>query len=138
MFWSAIVLLPLVGASLRLRGYKRTHEWLQARRARRSLSLPQTASSTNIVETTCRMVRAAVRHGLPGASCLDESLTLWHLLRLQGISATMRIGVRKQADPFEAHAWVEYEGTALNQPEEAHRHIFPFDREFHEPPKEQP
>jgi hypothetical protein len=131
------MLLPLVGASLRLRGYKRTQEWLQARWVRRNTALPQTTSSKNIVEKTCRMVRAAVHHGMPGASCLEASLTLWYLLRLQGISASVRIGVRRHAGPFEAHAWVEYEGTALNQPEEVHRHFAPFDSEFHVPPKEQ-
>ncbi len=137
MFWRAAVLLPLVGASLRLRGYKKTQEWLQARCVRRNPAMPQTASSKNIVEKTCRMVRAAVRHGLPGASCLEESLTLWYLLRLQGIPANLRIGVRKHANLFEAHAWVEHEGAALNQVQEVHRHFAPFDSEFRVPPKEQ-
>lgn len=84
------------------------------------------------------MVRAAVRYGIPGASCLEASLTLWYLLRLQGISASMRIGVRKHANLFEAHAWVEHEGAALNQVEEVHRHFAPFDSTFHGPPKEEP
>jgi hypothetical protein len=137
MFRRAAVLLPLVGASLRLRGYKRTQEWLHARWVRRNPALPQTTSSKDIVEKTCRMVRAAVRYGLPGASCLEASLTLWYLLRLQGISASVRIGVRKHTGRFEAHAWVEYEGAALNQPEEVHRHFVPFDGEFRVPPKEQ-
>lgn len=138
MFRRAAVLLPLVGVSLRLRGYRRTQEWLQARWERRRQALPQTASSKDIVEKTCRMVRAAVHYGMPGASCLEASLTLWYLLRLQGISASVRIGVRKHMNLFEAHAWVEHEGTALNQLEEVHRHFAPFDNEFHVPPKEQP
>ncbi len=138
MFRRAAILLPLVGASLRLRGYGRTQEWLQGRWERRNQALPQTASSKDIVENTCRMVRAAVHYGLPGASCLEASLTLWYLLRLQGISANVRIGVRKHTNLFEAHAWVEYEGAALNQLEEVHRHFAPFDSEFHVPPKEQP
>jgi hypothetical protein len=137
MFRRAAVLLPLIGASLRLRGYKRTQVWLEARCVRRSPALPQTAGNKDIVEKTCRMVRAAVRYGMPGASCLEASLTLWYLLRLQGISATVRIGVRKHANLFEAHAWVEHEGAALNQSEEVHRHFAPFDSEFRVPPKEQ-
>lgn len=138
IFRRAAVLLPLVGASLRLRGYKRTQERLQARWECRNQALPQSASSKDIVEKTCRMVRAAVRYGIPGASCLEASLTLWYLLRLQGISASMRIGVRKHANLFEAHAWVEHEGAALNQVEEVHRHFAPFDSTFHGPPKEEP
>jgi len=138
MFRRAAVLLPLVGISLRLRGYGWTQEWLQARWERRNHPLPQTTSSKEIVEKTCRMVRAAAHHGMPGASCLEVSLTLWYLLRLQGISASLRIGVRKRTALFEAHAWVEHDGAALNQPEEAHRHFAPFDNEFPAPPKEQP
>jgi hypothetical protein len=83
MFQRAAVLLPLMGVSLRLRGYGRTQAWLQARWERRKQPLPQTANSKDIVEKTCRMVRAAVHHGMPGASCLEASLTLWYLLRLQ-------------------------------------------------------
>ncbi len=137
-FRRAAVLLPLVGASLRLRGYNRTQEWLQARLGRRNPALPRTTGSKDIVGTTCRLVRAAVHHGMPGASCLEASLTLWYLLRLQGISASVRIGVRKHMNLFEAHAWVEHEGVALNQSEEVHRHFAPFDSKFHVPPNEQP
>ena len=138
MFRRAAVLLPLVGVSLRLRGYGRTQEWLQARWESRKQAWPQTANSRDIVENTCRMVRAAVHHGMPGATCLEASLTLWYLLRLQGTSASVRIGVRKHTDLFEAHAWVEHEGAALNQLEEVHRHFAPFDSKFHVPPNEQP
>jgi hypothetical protein len=111
---------------------------LQARWERRNQALPQTASSKDIVEQTCRMVRAAVHYGMPGASCLEAALTRWYLLRLQGISASLCIGVRKHTNLFEAHAWVEHEGAALNQLEEVHRHFAPFDNEFHVPPNEQP
>ena len=138
IFRRAAVLLPLVGASLRLRGYKKTQEWLRARWERRNQALPQFASSKDIVEKTCRMVRAAVHYGIPGVSCLETSLTLWYLLRLQGISASVRIGVRKDTNRFEAHAWVEYEGAALNQLEGVHRHFAPFHSTFHGPPKEEP
>ena len=135
-FWRAAVLLPLIRVSLRLRGYKRTQEWLQPFGERRGLASPQSARNKDIVEKTCRMVRAAVRYAMPGASCLEASLALWHLLLLQGISASLRIGVRKNSDIFEAHAWVEHQGTALNQLEQAHRHYAPFDSEMAIEPKE--
>jgi len=138
MFRRAAVLLPLVGMSLRLRGYGRTQAWLQARWERRRAALPPAADRKDIVERTCRTVRAAVHYGLPGASCLEASLTLWYLLRLQGIPANLRIGVRKHADLFEAHAWVEHEGAALNQVEETHRHFAPFDSKSYVSPNDQP
>jgi len=138
MFRRAAVLLPLVGLSLRLRGYGRTQAWLQARWERRSPASPQIGKGKEIVENTCRVVRAAVRHGMPRATCLEASLTLWYLLRLQGIPANLRIGVRKQANFIEAHAWVEHEDAALNQLVEAHRHFAPFDSKFLVPPNDQP
>jgi len=63
------------------------------------------------------------------ASCLEESLTLWWLLAKHGIFSELRIGVRKDAQSFEAHAWVERDGFALNEPEARHAHYAPFEQE---------
>ena len=52
------------------------------------------------------------------------------MLRRQGYAAKLRIGVRKKAGKLEAHAWVEYEGAALNQAEQMHRHYAAFEGEF--------
>jgi len=76
------------------------------------------------------MVRAATKHGLVRASCLEESLTLWWLLAKQGIESDLRIGVRKAEGSFEAHAWVERNGDALNEPEARHVHYAVFESEF--------
>ncbi len=81
------------------------------------------------------MVRSAVHFAMPIAGCLEQSLTLWYLLGVQGVSARVRIGIPKQTRPFEAHAWVEYEGLALNQLEEPLSHYIPFDSELPGPPK---
>ena len=137
LFRRASVLFPLIGISLRLRGYKATQDWLQRRTA------PQSSASANTseqqkVEKTCRMVRAAQFYVPLRSTCLEQSLTLWYLLERQGIRAQVRIGVRKDAEKFEAHAWVEYNGVALNQPEEMHQHYSAFDSEFAKPPTERP
>jgi hypothetical protein len=76
---------------------------------------------------TARLVNSADRHGLSHPSCLAKSLTLWWLLGRQGIESQLRIGIRKQQEKFEAHAWVERDGAALNEPEERHRHYAAFD-----------
>ena len=73
------------------------------------------------------MVRAAARHGFGHPTCLEESLALWFFLRRQGIEAELRVGVRKEGEKFEAHAWVEREGVALNEPEALHEHYAAFD-----------
>jgi len=48
--------------------------------------------------------------------------SLW-LLGRQGIDSHLRIGIRKENDKFEAHAWVERDGAALNEPDEHHHHF---------------
>jgi Transglutaminase-like superfamily len=57
-------------------------------------------------------------------------LVLWWLLGRQGIASSVRIGTRKREEKFEAHAWVECDGVALNEPEHAHKHYAAFGEEF--------
>ena len=136
LFFRAAALLPFVGMSLRTRGYKKTQVWLQKRLESRNVSARNAGSPRELVDKTCRMVRAAEHHGFGRSTCLEESLALWYLLGRQNISSRIRIGVRRQAGKFEAHAWVEYEGAALNQSEELHRHYAPFESEFDNLPAE--
>ena len=135
IFWRAVILLPMVRASLRLRGYNQTFATLQKRL---TSTAAQQSESREVVQKTSRMVRAALRHSLIKYTCLEESLTLWYLLQKQGVSTQLRIGVRKTGGKFEAHAWVEYESVALNQPDEIHKHYAAFDKEFSGPRAEQP
>lgn len=131
LFWRAAVLLPWIRVSLRVRGYNPTFAALQSRAASRGESL---GGAKEQVQKTNRMVRSAVRHSVFGVTCLEESLGLWYLLQKQGICSQLRIGVRKAGSKFEAHAWVEYGGEAVNQPEAAHLHYAAFAKEFSEPP----
>jgi hypothetical protein len=125
LFLRAAALLPLVSLSLRLRGFRKTQAFLQ-----KFLSLPShpadisVSSSANL---TVRMVRAAVRTSIGHPTCLDESLALWWLLGRQGIRSELKVGVRKEGEKFEAHAWVERDGMALNEPEARHQHYAAFD-----------
>ncbi len=136
LFFRAAAWLAFVVMSLRTRGYKKTQAWLQKRLESRNATALDAGSIGELVHKTCRMVRAAQRHGLTRSTCLEESLALWYLLGRQNISSRIRIGVRKQAGKFEAHAWVEYGGEALNQSEELHRHYAPFESEFDNVPTE--
>jgi hypothetical protein len=79
-----------------------------------------------------RMVLAAARHSVVSTTCLERSLVLWRLLAQRGISAQLRIGVRKSGEKFEAHAWVERNGVAVGEPEANHLHYAPFAKEFNE------
>ena len=131
MFFRASVLLPLISLSLRIRGFRATQAALQG------FSIPsktvkrvgEQMMDAEDVRVAVRMVNAAARYGL-GATCLEKSLTLWWLLRREGIVSNVRIGARKASGKFEAHAWVERDGAALNEPGAAHRHYATFDAAF--------
>lgn len=52
------------------------------------------------------------------AACLGRSLVTWAALRSHGYDVDLRIGGRKQGEAFQAHAWVEWRGQALAEPED--------------------
>ena len=131
----AVVLPPLVALSLRWRGFRATQAALQ-RFLSKANPGPAAALLSKAAAVTAHMVNAADRHGLVHPSCLAKSLTLWWLLGRQGIPSHLRIGIRKEKEKFEAHAWVEREGTALNEPEEHHHHYAAFDASLAASPPE--
>jgi hypothetical protein len=127
MFQRAVFLLPRIAFSLRIRGFGKTKDGLQQKLSSSHGPGGSDERSCEAVQRTCRMVSAAARYGAFRPTCLAESLALWFLLREQGIDSTLRIGVRKASRKFEAHAWVEYAGAALNQREERHHHYSAFE-----------
>lgn len=64
-----------------------------------------------------RLVDLAARHHLYRMTCLRRALVLQRLLRQRGADAQLRIGVRKVDGALQAHAWVEYDGHIIGQPE---------------------
>lgn len=136
MFHRAAILLRLVRWSLRLRGYGKTYASLQKHVQFQAMGTETRPETLENVQFTCRMVRAALRYSLTQFTCLEESLVLWYLLQRERIPVSLRIGVRKESEKFEAHAWVEHNGEALNQDEAMHRHYAAFEQDFPEPPAE--
>jgi hypothetical protein len=130
------VLLPLVALSLRWRGFRATQAALE-RFLPKANPEPDAALANKDAAVTAHMVNAADRHGLVHPSCLAKSLTLWWLLARQRIPSRLRIGIRKEKERFEAHAWVERDGTALNEPDEHHHHYAAFDESLSVLPPEE-
>lgn len=124
VFLRAVALLPVISASLHLRGFRKTQLSLQKHTSARSARPDNALAAARLV---ARMVRAAVRSGFGHPTCLEESLTLWSLLARRGIASELRVGVRKSGEKIEAHAWVECEGGALNEPEDVHENFAAFD-----------
>jgi hypothetical protein len=132
IFLRAAVVLPFISLSLRLRGLRATQSSLQKLMPTdgSNCSLGPDSTTKQRAAQVARMVRSAAYRGLGTANCLDQSLALWWLLGRRGIASSVRIGTRKTGGKFEAHAWVECDGVALNEPEEPHKHYAAFDEEF--------
>jgi len=124
----AAAALAATRVGLRLAGFQRWKAvlvWLAPQNAApaRSPAPAQIATARDVA----RIQEAVSRHLIFHASCLEQSLVLWWLLGKRGIPASLRIGARKEAGRFEAHAWVELGSVVLNDSGEAHLHFAPFD-----------
>jgi hypothetical protein len=132
LFLRAAVVLPAISLSLKFRGFRATQQTLQ------NLSIPSNAkafpqddvAAVERVEMAVRMVNAAARYESSRFTCLEKSLALWWLLRRLGTASCVRIGARSVGERLVAHAWVEHEGVALNEPQQEHRHYATFDAAF--------
>jgi hypothetical protein len=136
LFRRTVRLLLLIAASLRLRGFNKTKSHLQRKLPPDLQTGANTDAAAEKIQRTCRMLSAAAHYGPWHTTCLEQSLALWYLLRKQNIPASLRIGVRKSQEKFQAHAWVECAGAALNEAEGMHRHYSAFATEFSEMPGE--
>ena len=129
-WWVAkiLVLFPLAGLGLRTLGFKRCYLVLGRLSALLAFK-PQAAGKTlaRAKYITDLVALAKRRYSVYEAPCLPESLTLWWLLRCEGIKADLRLGVRTITGPFESHAWIEYNGIVLNDSKNVGRIYEPFD-----------
>ena len=116
---SAMILLPLVALSLRLKGFKQTQDSM-----RRFISMELNLTAPNEAEMekariVARMVAVAAGHGAYKANCLKQSLVLWWMLARRGIKSEIVFGVQKESvNNFNAHAWVECNEVNLSDSEE--------------------
>lgn len=132
LLW-ALVLVPVTGAALRVMGMRRWRAVLALLVPRNNspARLPpeeSTAEKSELARQIGRMVTAAAREGVFHGQCLEKSLVLWWLLVRQGLPAEVRIGVRRAAGKFEAHAWVELFKTAVNDDDRVRQDYAPFER----------
>lgn len=125
----SIVLLPTVALSVRVVGFRRTHEALG-----RGAPLKAEGLSAAVVDERVwwarRLLQLALRYVPYRPNCLQRSLVLWWLLRQQGLDGEFRIGVRLREGVFEAHAWVERKGRVLNDRQDIGEQYAPFQHDF--------
>lgn len=114
--------------ALRLVGFRRWKAIAERfARAVEAKTATEVDTKAQVGRDVARMTAAAA-HYLPFRSnCLEQSLALWWLLRRRRIAADLKIGARKEANRFEAHAWVEFEGCIVDGASEGHLHFVPFE-----------
>lgn len=109
-----ILILPLAYSGLQLFGLNRLLPRIQ-RLSPDARELPE--PSLQEVQTYTRLFSAVARHCPLPLQCLGRSLALCWLLRLQGIDATVHVGVRKENSALDAHAWVQSGNFVINDTE---------------------
>lgn len=126
-----LALLPLMSLALRFLSFRRLQRMLSKLVPHGIPGLvARSEPAMQEAKLTARMVASASREGLVHGNCLERSLTLWWLLRRRRIPAQLRIGVRKHANQFQAHAWVELEGAVLNDSDGLHQEYAAFERDI--------
>ena len=107
-----LIALPLVSASLRLMGYRRTLALVEARSEQ-----PARRTATPIERDQARRLASlaalAGRRGLR-ATCLPQAMVLHLLLRRLGLDPQFKLGVRRAEPGPDMHAWVELDGNSLD------------------------
>jgi hypothetical protein len=100
----AALAVGVAAAGLRVAGVRRMLRAAAPKIGGRALTPPEIRTRVNAIDRAGRYV--------PGGTCLAKSLALAWMLRRNGVAAMVRIGVRT-GGRFDAHAWVECEGTPI-------------------------
>lgn len=118
-FITSFVAVAVTDVALKLLGFNRTLR-IAGRLAGRRPARPDAES---IAKKVCRRVAMASVFYPGRGRCLEQAIALYVLLRRRGVPAELRLGV--QPYPFNAHAWVELNGVALNEEAEIVRQFVP-------------
>ena len=122
----AALLLPVVTVELKTLGIRRYRRVLRSDVSGKGpRQQPVDADRLSRARFAARLVRLCGSYLFSGGYCLQESITVWKLLRLQGINSDLRIGVRRREGRFEAHAWVEYAGIVISDTQDVSTRFIP-------------
>jgi hypothetical protein len=131
LFWRALLYLKLAGLLLHFFRYQDLYARLKALAP---LERPAVVEPSLLkAAETAAVVEMAARRRLANATCLRQSLVLWYLLRRQGIDSELRLGVRKRGGEVQGHAWVEIDGSVINDDLQIIQQYTPMDLEKRPP-----
>lgn len=111
----AWLLLLTVDLGLRVYPFRKLQRMLS--RVQKETRSVDSAEAVPIIRRTGQMVDVAARYHLYDMTCLRRSLALQWLLCRRGIPAQLRFGARLEGGALSAHAWLEYDGCPIGEPE---------------------
>lgn len=109
-----LILLPLIHFYLQLKGLKKTQVLLTKLVPKFKQINNNNHNNLSQIFRIAKTIKIISKY-YPFATCLRQSLLLWYLLKKEGIESKLCIGVRKEKKQLLAHAWVEYQGFAINE-----------------------
>ena len=127
----AIVVLPTMAFALKRWGLRRVQERLARTVRSRPPEATESGLDLEVARRVAWIVKVAARRGPWPANCLQRSVTLWWFLARRGVTADLRIGVRRRpgsGGQLDFHAWVECGGVVLNDSPGIRRRFATFDR----------
>ena len=80
----------------------------------KAVSLDYGEDKSSLAKAIARIVLIAGNYGLYRATCLRSSLLVWWFARKVGIQSQICFGFRVIDRQLEAHAWVECDGSVVN------------------------
>lgn len=116
LFFYSLVYLKAITILLFLFRYQALHNFLKSR-----VPLKKTVPSSIAISQAseiAEVVELAAKRRVVNATCLRRSMVLWYLLRRGGIDSNLRLGVRKDRSEIKGHAWVEIDGSVINDDED--------------------
>ena len=123
IFGQAWCFLLGVDIGLRLASFSRLQVW-----SGRVTSLARSQSVAEVIplaEHLNDLVELAARNHLYPMSCLRRALVLQRMLSRRGIPTQLRIGARKEPSGLAAHAWLEFAGQPVGEPDDVTAHFVP-------------
>lgn len=112
LIFKARILIILTEISVRICGLKKT-EVILSLFTKEKVQPNHRSTVVTIDRYTIIFNQIKQKTSLNGR-CLSQSLVMRHLLREEGITSELKIGVMHRNEQFNAHAWLEKGGVLLN------------------------
>ncbi|MBC9909737.1 lasso peptide biosynthesis B2 protein [Chitinophaga varians] len=112
LFFRIRILTILTEVVLRCTSLKTTERLLSL--LRKDVPPPNNHDTMVILDKYATIFHQLNQHPFLKGRCLSQSLVMQCLLGRQGIPSALKIGIQRRDGQFDAHAWLEKEGSLLN------------------------